>query len=283
MTTPDSRNIKNIRNNKDKKKTIKYKKTLASSSKKKINKSIYRFFNNFTHLKKSFSYNFIFWITAFLSIIYLSKIHPNNSIKIGFFSFLLAMIIGWKVHYISHNIDYTALYLKLYNQKHSYFRSFIDYFHLHHVMLNLFLFTLDFHDHIHHDSSVNKKWHFILNEFIQNVFMEGGIIVLFSFYFKISSSFNHFVIWMWAFLYATVHNINYLIIRPDCHIEHHLNEQTNFGIDTLDILFNSKYDVSNVEIFNHAAINIVIITLILTFLIKYKNNNPFILFFKSFL
>ena len=120
--------------------------------------------------------------------------------------------------------------------------------------------------------------------------MEGGIIVLFSTLFQFSFSlfgnhysFNYPVIWMWAFLYATVHNINYLIIHPDCHVEHHVNEQTNFGIDTLDILFNTKFNVKNVEVMNHAAINVLIITLLLIALIKYKKNNPFILFFKSFL
>ena len=272
-----------------------------SSSKKKINKTIKNFFKNFKYLKKSFTHNFLFWITVFLSIIYLSKIHPDNSVFMGFFSFIIAMIIGWLVHYASHNFDATGLYLKFYNNKNnknksenpsffSYFRSFIDTFYLNPIILNFFKFTVDFHDHIHHDTSINKQWHYILIEFIQNIFMEGGLIVLFSMLFQFSFSlfgnhysFNHPVIWMWAFLYATVHNINYLIIHPDCHVEHHVNEQTNFGIDTLDILFNTKFNVKNVEIMNHAAINVAIITLLLIALIKYKKNNPFILFFKSFL
>jgi len=213
----------------------------------------------------------------------------------AFVSFFLAMIVGWTVHYASHNTDFTAMYLNLYyNKKIPYFRPFIDsfqfdFFNLHHFILNFILYTVDFHDQIHHDSSINKKWYLIIIEFLQNVFMEGGIIVLFSFLLNFSFSilgntyfFNHAVIWMWAFLYATVHNINYLIIHPECHVEHHLNEQTNFGIDTLDILFNTKYDVSNVEIFNHAAINIVIITLILTFLIKYKKTIRSFCFLKIF-
>ena len=292
--------------NKSSKSSKSLKKTLATPSKKKFNKYIYKTIshfnfnsnsnsNLFSPLRKSFTHNFLFWIAAILSVIYLSKLQPHNNIIMAFVSFFLAMIVGWSVHYASHNTDFTALYLKLYNKNFFYFRSFIDtfqfdFFNLHHFILNFILYTADFHDQIHHDSSINKKWHFILIEFIQNVFMEGGIIVLFSFLLNFSFSilgntyfFNHAVIWMWAFLYATVHNINYLIIHPDCHIEHHLNEQTNFGIDTLDILFNTKYDMDNVEIFNHAAINIVIITLILTFLIKYKKNNPFILFFKNFL
>ncbi len=273
----------------------------STSSKKKFNKTIKNFFKNFKYLKKSFTHNLIFWITVVISIIYLSKIHPDNSVFMGFFSFIIAMIIGWLVHYASHNTDFTALYLKFYNNKKykhkstnptffSYFRSFIDFFYLHPIFLNFFKFTFDFHDHIHHDTSINKQWHYILIEFIQNIFMEGGLIVLFSILFQFSFSlfgnhysFNYPVIWMWAFLYATVHNINYLIIHPKCHVEHHINEQTNFGIDTLDILFNTKFDVQNVEIINHAAINVAIITLLLVALIKYKKNNPFILFFKNFL
>ena len=111
----------------------------------------------------------------------------------AFVSFFLAMIVGWTVHYASHNTDFTAMYLKLYNQKHSYFRPFIDTFqigsfHLHHFLLNFILYTVDFHDQIHHDTSINKKWHLILIEFIQNVFMEGGIIVLLSFLLNFSFS-----------------------------------------------------------------------------------------------
>jgi hypothetical protein len=286
----NNKNIKNIKNNKN-----------IKNINKKINKTINYFFKNFKYLTKSFTHNFLFWIAVVLSIIYLSKIHPDNSVFMGLFSFIIAMIIGWLVHYASHNFDATALYLKFYNYKKyknksmnpsffSYFRSFIDTFYLHPIILNFFKFTVDFHDHIHHDTSINKQWHYILIEFIQNIFMEGGIIVLFSMLFQFSFSifgnhysFNHPVIWMWAFLYATVHNINYLIIHPECHVEHHLNEQTNFGIDTLDILFNTKFNVENIEIMNHAAINVAIITTILIALIKYKNNNPFILFFKSFL
>ena len=77
--------------------------------------------------------------------------------------------------------------------------------------------------------------------------------------------FNRSVIILWGLLYSSVHNINYNIIHPLEHANHHKECCTNFGIDTLDILKYSKYDIKNVEIFNHYSINIIVITLFIMF------------------
>ena len=75
---------------------------------------------------------------------------------------------------------------------------------------------------------------------------------------------------LWALFYATVHNINYRIIEPIEHENHHKDEKTNYGIDIVDIILNSKYNTKHksnipitIEDHNHAAINIVIITILI--------------------
>ena len=73
------------------------------------------------------------------------------------------------------------------------------------------------------------------------------------------------VILLWAFMYATIHNINYLYIKPSTHQGHHLNSHTNYGIDYMDIILNTKSDFNDIETHNHAAINLLVITYIITY------------------
>jgi hypothetical protein len=109
-------------------------------------------------------------------------------------------------------------------------------------------------------------------EFIQNFLIEGGFLILLahcynfsidigSFKFKLNKS----VLLLWGLLYATVHNINYIILGCDQHTKHHIDPKTNYGIDTLDILFDTKYDINNIENLNHGSINVIIITLIILY------------------
>ena len=74
------------------------------------------------------------------------------------------------------------------------------------------------------------------------------------------------VVFLWAFFYATVHNINYIIVKPITHKEHHINDKTNYGIDIWDIIVGSKYDWNNIETHNHTAINLIIITAVIMYL-----------------
>ena len=61
------------------------------------------------------------------------------------------------------------------------------------------------------------------------------------------------------------HIINYNIIKPKVHEEHHEDKNTNFGIDIWDILFNTKNN-SDIENFNHSIINLIIILIIFYFI-----------------
>ena len=46
------------------------------------------------------------------------------------------------------------------------------------------------------------------------------------------------------------------------HKEHHKNKYTNYGLDSFDILFDSKYS-NKIENYNNASINVVILTIII--------------------
>jgi hypothetical protein len=141
------------------------------------------------------------------------------------------------------------------------------------------IYIFDFHDKIHHDSSINKKPLFIFIEFIQNLMMEGGYIIIFALLtnfrlniWNYTFQFNKAIILMWGLFYATVHHINYPILHilglsddSHTHVQHHLYPTTNYGIDIMDIIFNTKYDLKNIEYFNHASINVIIITFIILY------------------
>ena len=236
---------------------------------------------------KSFTINYIFWITALVSVILLSYYDKNPCIVSGILSFLIAMFFGWYVHYVSHHFNLREFYLTFYN-KHHFINTFISSFPgLHDFILFLCKYTFDFHDQIHHDTSINKTPINLTIEFLQNIITQGGAIVILSYFtlfsfsiFNYNIKINHSIVLLWCFLYASVHNINYNLMEPTCHIEHHIDPHTNYGIDTLDILFDVKYSKSNIEDFNHAAINIAVITLFFLFIKKF--NYPFCKYLNKF-
>jgi hypothetical protein len=168
------------------------------------------------------------------------------------------MLVGWYIHYLSHAYDLLEIYNNTDNIIINYVKSNTT---LNKIFENLIYYSCDFHDKIHHDTGINKKPLNWLNEFIQNLLMEGGFLILFTQWcnFKLNRS----VLLLWGLLYASVHNINYIILGCDQHANHHINPRTNYGIDTLDILFDTKYDINNIENMNHGAINIAVITLII--------------------
>jgi len=213
---------------------------------------------------KSIKLNYIFWITALISVIIISFYTNNNETIIskvvsGIITLILSMYFGYTIHSFSHTQDACMFY----NNKYAKTRPKLN------KAINKFLtYTFDFHDKIHHDSSVNKQPLNIIIEFIQNFIFEGGLLLLLFttlIDFKMSFNsynfkFNNAIIFLWALWYSTMHNINYNLSPPTQHTNHHKEYNTNFGIDTLDIIFDTKYDIENIEIFNHGAINIIIIT-----------------------
>ena len=238
---------------------------------KKQNKLFENIIKNNKYIKKSFKINYIIFstliiCTSILSINFNDGFFKNIlNIFIGFIYLTISMTFGWTMHYLSHVCSATIFYKDL--LKHFYYREEKDYTWFNRFMLNYFKYTWDFHSTIHHDSSINKNFIFIIGEIIINFAMEGGYIIILSYLFNWNINTN--VFWFWSLLYATVHNINYNIIQPECHTQHHINPNTNFGIDTLDVIFGYKYDYECLENFNHTSINAIIIT----FLILYIRNS----------
>jgi len=160
-------------------------------------------------------------------------------------------MIGYLSHYISHHFNFTDFYKKNDNilTRNTYINN---------TLTGISSF-LDFHDITHHDTSINKQIKNIIYEFLNNIIIQGMGLVIFIKIMDIR------VIILWAFMYATIHNINYLFIKPTTHSDHHLNSHTNYGIDFVDIIFNSKYDWNDIETHNHGAINLLLVTYIICY------------------
>ena len=71
---------------------------------------------------------------------------------------------------------------------------------------------------------------------------------------------------LWIILYATVHLINYRVVHPNSHISHHMDYYKNLSLtDMFDLMFNTKYDKTEIQDLNHFTINTVLITILLYF------------------
>ena len=234
-------------------------------------------FDRIPYLIDSFRLNYIFWITSLLSVVMLSYFEEESNmihalpsrILSGIVTFVITMVCGYYMHLISHTYDARLLYEQ---SKFFIFRYCRTIPWLDKAIKTSITYTLDFHDKIHHDSTINKLPSNVIIEFIINIILEGGLLLFFASYIDFSMHINNYVfrfnrsiIILWGLLYSSVHNINYNIIHPLEHENHHKECCTNFGIDTLDILLDSKYDIKNVEIFNHYSINIIVITLFIMF------------------
>lgn len=223
-----------------------------------------KLFKNIKYVLESNITNLQFWITS-LVCVFLLQDHSfiSSCISLG-----LAMLVGYIVHYLSHSYDVIALY------ESSFFYDYIKQFrYIDKYLKYYFMYTFDFHDKIHHNTAINKQPLHIIIECIQNIMTQGGILAILSKYVSLhigtyAFRINPYIVMLWACLYTTVHHINYPILSNIQHEQHHINNKTNYGIDVLDILFDTKYDVEDIEDINHSCINLVIITLIF-FYLKY--------------
>lgn len=204
-------------------------------------------------LWKSITNNYIFFLALFFCLYKFKQSNKHNSSYLKLFAtFIVIGTFGHFSHYISHHINFTEFYSKCDNilTRNTYSNYVIT------QAVNF----LDFHDKIHHDTSINKHIKNICLEFLNNVYMQGFSIVI------LIKTMDIRVILLWTFMYATIHNINYLYIKPSTHQGHHINSHTNYGIDYMDIILNTKYDFNDIETHNHAAINLLVITYIITYI-----------------
>jgi hypothetical protein len=231
---------------------------------------------NWREVKNSFYINRWFWIVVTLCVFILSIDSDGSDVSFlaGFSTLIFAMIAGWVVHCISHHYDFYAMYESSGFSKVCSKVPFLDT-----IIRNIMYYVGDFHDKIHHDTSVNKTPINLLMEIAQNILTQGGIVILLSAWLDFgllingqTFALNHSVLLLWGLFYATIHNINYNFMTNKIHEEHHLNNRTNYGIDIVDIIFDTKYDLSHIEDHNHGIINIVMITGALIFLRKWAYN-----------
>ena len=229
------------------------------------------FFKNFRYVGRSIRLNFVFWVSTVICLILLTQFSDDHSFWNTIITFIIAMLLGWYIHYLSHSYDVLLIYENSTNNIMKFIKTNnkLDY-----MFRTLIYYTIDFHDKIHHDTNVNKGKFNLIWEFFQNFLMEGGLLILLAYYYnfqinvgKSTFKFNKAILFLWGMLYATVHNINYIILGCEQHVNHHTNPKTNYGIDVLDILFDTKYDVENIEDINHASLNVILITL---FIIYFK-------------
>jgi len=184
-----------------------------------------------------------------------SSSSTSSSSYVGLaFSFFFVLVFGHITHRLSHNIDFTKVYN---NHKKGNMNGHID------SILTRVVRFMDFHSVTHHDSCINKQPANVCYEFMNNFFTQGGGLVLFVWF--CNRCIDMRVILLWALMYATAHNINYLFLKPTVHRDHHLHEDTNYGLDIADIIFDTKYDLSDIEDYNHISINLIVITAIMVY------------------
>lgn len=216
----------------------------------------------YSALKESIKINKWFYLSLILCFYIFKQSNPDNtSYIILVVSYIFIMIIGHVSHRISHNVNFTDVYNKF---KKNNINPCID---------NIIIKTckvLDFHSTTHHDSAINKQPENILYEFVNNILAQGGSLILLVTFVNYFIDFR--VILMWALAYATNHNINYLFLKPSTHRDHHLHDDTNFGIDFADILFDTKHDLDDIEVHNHISINLILVTLLIVYFYKWLNS-----------
>ena len=212
---------------------------------------------------KSVKQNYIFYIALICCLYAFTKCTFNkSSFIIAVVTILFITLYGYIMHFMSHHMN--TIMSDIYKTYDNIFtrNKYIDW------CARKFIFFTEFHATTHHDTDINKKYKNIALEFINNVATQGGLLIGVKYLLNIL---DNRVILLWAFFYATVHNINYLVVKPTTHQEHHMDDKTNYGIDIWDIIIGSKYDWTNIETHNHTAINLVVITAIIMFLSnKYK-------------
>ena len=248
------------------------------------NKSIYKIIEKNKTIKGYCKRQKIFILTILVQTIILSIINPSCStscvftnIIIGIITLFISMYLGYYVHVLSHTINAKMLFLDLRNSNTFIGRQIrkLPIF-LQFIMKNMFYFN-DFHDTIHHNSKINKIWYNVIIEIIMNLCVEGVYLIIFLKIIDIFISIkghkfrlNYSVIFAWSLLYTTIHHINYNIIEPICHMQHHKNKNTNYGLDFLDVMFDSKYNEYE-EDMTYASINNIVILLFIIWIKKTSN------------
>ena len=192
-------------------------------------------------LIKSIKLNKNFCIKYIIILFFLSYNYgKNNFFIINFFNSFISLIVvfiyGWFVHYISHNVNFYSFYKKtiihkFLKEKCSYLDKIFLFINKHHC---------DFHDKVHHNKKINKNIYNLIKESFQNILSISISLILINNLCDLNL--NNLVILSYGLLYSSVHNINYNLKKNKNHELHHKNKFTNYGIDFIDIIFDTKYN-----------------------------------------
>lgn len=213
---------------------------------------------------QSFKLNYQFYLTLFVCIVLISY-YSNTNIIWAIITIVFISAAGYASHYVSHRVNALQLFQQLDNNNYITKNEYAK------TAMKMFCKMIDFHDQIHHDTSINKTWENIAIEFAMNFYVQAGAFIVIIY---IARQLNMYVITLWGFMYATIHNINYDISPSATHILHHVDKTTNYGIDIWDVIFNTKYggddSIDKLENINHYAINTALITAAILLLMNLK-------------
>ena len=210
-------------------------------------------------LSETFKKHKVVLITILVSSFIMSK-RLNKNIFILLFSFFFASFIGYIIHILSHLVKYREIYDKTDNLFKS--NKYTD------KISKLLCNFMDFHSVVHHDTKINKKPINILYESINNAFFQGIGLILMT---KLASQLDFFMVMFWAIFYVTVHNINFNLKSSWIHRDHHKKTLTNigFGFEFFDIVFGTGRQTESRP---DMAINVIVITVLLYYLVPYFKN-----------
>ena len=207
-------------------------------------------------LFKSLRMNYLFYLSILLCALIL-RFDKQNTKSFGWIiaSFTFIPLTGYVVHYVSHHVNINN---HLFNSN-----SIIADTYGIKSILKLMADIMDFHAVIHHDTKINKKKINIFYEFVSNFIIQGLNVFFVIHFAKYLEYLDERICFIWGLAYATIHHINYNIIVPKIHMQHHINDKTNYGIDIYDIIFGTKFNWQDLENFNHFGINFIVITLLI--------------------
>lgn len=209
------------------------------------------------HLWKSIYLNWMFYISLIGCCYYIS-INTHYSFKQAILTIIFISMLGYFVHMGGHYTHLTQIYKA--NNNYITNNSVLDY-----IVTKLCHFA-DFHDTTHHDSDINKQPLNVIYEFINNFVLQGGLVAYLA---SSASNYCFPAIILWALMYATVHNINYILMPPKTHQNHHMNKHSSYGLDIWDVIFNTKQDPDEIEVYNHMSINMILLTLGIVYYYKH--------------
>jgi hypothetical protein len=219
----------------DKKKKVKNEKKISVDTSIQINAIV-----------KSVKQNYLFYISFLIAVFAFTKCDKRSNLYLSIFSLFFITFYGYFIHMVSHYME-----TKVSDLYKTYDNIFTRNKYLNWLAVELIDFG-EFHAKTHHDTDINKSKKNIALEFINNIVSQGGLLIILKYFLDLI---DNRVILLWAFFYATVHNINYNIVSPLTHRQHHINPNKNYGIDIWDIIIGSKYEWDAIETHNHTAIN----------------------------